>query len=191
MKIIGKNSLLYWLRIPFVIYAIGFISISLWIFSLMFYYIFTGTTNSFISKSHWRTPNNNSQINSEIIQFQYPFTKMVLATENTTEGITLAFVGLLSICFILFFVMRIVTKLSKDEIFTKDIIGDLKFLGFGLMIFGVITLIIDFTDGFKGNVTRFDLTPPFFYIIIGLILIFLKEIFAKGYKIQEENDLTI
>mgnify|MGYP000355485655 CR=1 FL=1 len=70
-------------------------------------------------------------------------------------------------------------------------IKNLKFLGYGLIVFGISTLLIDITDGFSHHYKSYDLTPPFFYVLSGLILIFIKEIFVKARKIQEENDLTI
>lgn len=185
MKIIGKNSLLYWLRIPFAVYTVGFIMSCVWIIGLIALYFISGNLNSFTSQSTW------ANSNTEIVQFKYPFTKMVMATENTSEGILLAAVGLLSFSFILFFAMKIFNQLSKEEIFTKSIIKDFKLLGFGMIAFGFVTMILDVTDGFNFNKKSFDLTPPFFYILVGFILIFLKEIFVKGQRIQEENDLTI
>lgn len=187
MKIIGKNSLLYWLKYPFGIYTLGFTLVSIWIFSLMAIYSITNKTNQFTSISHWQSENNNHQKNLEIIQFHYPFSKMVLATENSTEGILLAFMGLLSVCFILVIVLKIINELSKDNFFTDKAVQNFKILGFGLLFFGIIHLLIDLVN----SPHNFDLTPPFFFVITGLIFIFLKEIFARGKKMQEENELTI
>ena len=187
MKLLGKNSLLYWLKYPFGIYAVGFTLMSIWILGLISVYAFTNSTNQFTSIDHWKTENHNQQTNSEIVQFHYPFTKMVLATENSVEGISLAFLGLASLSFILIIVFKILNELSKDNFFTENAVKNFKILGFGLIAFGTIHLAIDlFTSS-----QRFDLTPPLIFIITGLIFIFLKEIFAKGKKIQEENDLTI
>lgn len=191
MKIIGTNSLLYWLRIPFAIYVIGFIMSSLWMTGLIGFYIFSGSENRFIWKSNWEVPNNNETIASEIIQFKYPFSKMCLATENSTEGILLALTGIISFSYILFYALRITLKLSKDNFFTADIVKDLKFAGFGLITFGIAILLIDVTNGFSKYYNSYDLTPPFFYLLFGMILIFIKEIFQKAKNSQEENELTI
>ncbi|KQT15311.1 hypothetical protein ASG31_15400 [Chryseobacterium sp. Leaf404] len=187
MKLLGKNSLLYWLKYPFGIYTLGFTLISIWILGLMSVYAFTSSTNQFISLDNWKTENNIQQISSEIVQFHYPFTKMVLVTENSLEGVSLAFLGLASLCFILIIIFKILNELSKDNFFTENALNSFKILGFGLIVFGSIHLAIDLLTSSQ----RFDLTPPFLFIITGLIFIFLKEIFAKGRKIQEENDLTI
>ncbi len=187
MKLLGKNSLLYWLKYPFGIYAVGFTLISIWILILMGVYLATDTTNQFVSIDHWESENNNGQKSSEIVQFHYPFSKMVLATENSTEGILLAFLGLFSLSFILIIVLKIIIELSQDNFFTHKAVQNFKTLGFGLLFFGIIHLIIDLLT----SSNSFDLTPPSLFIITGLIFIFLKEIFAKGKEIQEENNLTI
>lgn len=187
MKLLGKNSLLYWLKYPFGIYAIGFTLISIWILILMGIYSITDKTNQFISIDEWKSENYNGQKSSEMIQFHYPFSKMVLATENSTEGILLAFMGLFSVCFILIIVLKIIIELSQDNFFTHKAVQNFKILGFGLLSFGIIHLIIDLLT----SSYNFDLTPPFLFIITGFIFIFLKEIFVKGRKMQEENDLTI
>ena len=187
MKLLGKNSLLYWIKYPFGIYTIGFTLMSIWILILMSIYAITNTTNQFTTIDNWKSENNNQQTSSEIIQFQYPFSKMVLATENSVEGISLAFLGLVSLCFILIIVLKIIIELSKDDFFTNKAVENFKILGFGLIFFGIVHLTIDLLTSSQ----RFDLTPPFFFIITGFIFIFLKEIFSKGKKMQEENDLTI
>ncbi len=187
MKLLGKNSLLYWLRYPFGIYTLGFTLMSAWILVLMAVYSVTDKTNRFISVGHLKIENHSHQKNSETVQFHYPFSKMVLETENSAEGILLAFMGLLSICFILIIVSKIIIELSQDNFFTDKAVQNFKILGFGLLIFGVIHLTIDLLT----SSYIFDLTPPFLFIITGFIFIFLKEIFAKGKKMQEENDLTI
>lgn len=186
MKIIGRNSLIYWLRIPFAIYTIGFSVITIWILSLIILYSFSSKTNRFISFSNWQESYNKTE-KHEIIQFHYPFTKMVLATEKSAEGMMLAFLGLFSICFILITILKLISELSKDDFFTGIAVRYLKILGIGLIIFGIIHIAVDFSTSSKSV----DLTLPFIFIISGLLFIFLKEIFAKGRKIQEENDLTI
>jgi hypothetical protein len=187
MKLLGKNSLLYWLRYPFGIYTFGFTLMSIWILALMAIYSVSAKTNQFISTGHWKIKNNNHQKSSETIQFHYPFSKMVLETENSTEGILLAFMGLLSVCFILIIVSKIIIELSQDNFFTDKAVQNFKILGFGLLAFGIIHLTIDLLT----SSYNFDLMPPFLFIITGFIFIFLKEIFAKGKEMQEENDLTI
>ena len=186
MRLLGKNSLVYWLKYPFAIYTFGFTLMSIWILILMGTFSVTAKTNRFVSIDNWQG-NNNYQTKTEIVQFHYPFSKMVLATENSTEGILLAFIGLASISFILIIVLKIIIELSRDNFFTEKAVENFKTLGYGLLSFGVIHLAIDLFIESK----KFDLTPPFFLIVTGLIFIFLKEIFSKGKKMQEENDLTI
>ncbi|PUB33489.1 Protein of unknown function (DUF2975) [Elizabethkingia sp. YR214] len=181
MKIIGKNSILYWLRIPFLIYSAGFILMSIWIFILIGTYSITDKTNQFISKSYLE----NSDIES--VKFHYPLLKMTLSTEDSFEGIGIAFLGLLSICFILYMAIQIVNQLSKDNIFVGNAVKYLKILGYGTLVFGVLQLVFDITVTPK----KYDFTSPFFLTLTGTVLLLIKEIFVKGKSIQEENDLTI
>ncbi len=183
MKIIGKRSLVYWLRFPFLIYVIGFTLSGLWIVSLMIYFLLTGKFGSVINNHRY---NFDGQIQN-VVQFKYPFSKMVLATENSTQGLLFALVGIISVIFILIYAYKIVNQLSKEIIFSKTIVGDFKILSFGIIFFGIIILLIDLT--IESN--KFDFTPPFFYILIGFLLLFIKEIFEEGKDLQEQNDLTI
>lgn len=180
MKIIGKNSIIYWLRIPFSIYIILFLTSSLWMFVLMGIYVISGP-NQFISEATW----NNSDV--KIVQFHYPYSKMVLATENSVEGLGIAFLGLASICFVLFASLKLVYQFSRDNIFTGSALKYLSILGFGMIIFGILQLSFDLVV--KPN--SFDLTPPFFLVLIGIVILIIKEIFAKGKILQDENELTI
>lgn len=183
MKIIGKNSLVYWLKFPFLIYVIGFSLSSLWIVGLVFYFLLTRNFNSVITNYKFDIENHEK----DVVQFKYPFSEMVVATENSTEGLLLAMIGLISIIFILIYAYKIVNQLSKEIIFTKTIVENFKILSFGLIFFGVIILLVDIM--IERN--KFDLTPSFFYILIGLLLLFVKEIFLKGETLQEQTDLTI
>lgn len=181
MKIIGKNSLIYWLRIPISIYVFGFLIVSAWIISLMAYYSITQETNQFISIQKW------GENNKEYLQFHYPFTKMVLATSNTLEGIGVSFLGLVTICFILFYSLKIIFEISKEKIFSSTIIKYFNYLGFGLIILGGVMLLFDLIT----SINKIDLTPSILFLIIGLVLLLIKSIIIEGKNIQDENDLTI
>ena len=179
MKIIGKNSLLYWAKYPFLIYTVLFVFSSVWICSLIVYYLATGTLNSLINKGTANSAN--------IIQFRYPLSEMVLATKNSTEGILLAFFGIVSICFVMIYAYRIIKQLASDAIFTNTIVSDFRIMGTGLIIFGIITPLIDLT--IERN--TFNYTPSLLYVVTGFILLFVKEIFAQGKTLQDQTDLTI
>jgi len=183
MKIIGKRSFAYWARYPFLIYAVTFILSSLWVGSLMLYYLLTRDVNSHISEA---TVTYNNATHA-LVQFHYPFSGMVLAARNSTEGIVLALLGICSVSFILVYAFRIVNKLSTDRIFTRSVIADFKILSYGLIIFGLVILVTDIL--LEKN--QSDFIPSLFYILIGLILSFIKEIFVHGKQLQEQTDLTI
>lgn len=185
MKITGNKSLLWWIRYPFGIYTAGFGAASLWILGLLALYFFTGETNRFISSGAMENPaDRNIQ---HAVQFHYPFGSMVLNTENSTKGILLAFLGVVSINFILIAVFRIILELSRDNFFTGKAVRNCKILGFGLLSFGIIHTLINLLI----SPQQPDLAGPFIFIVTGFIFILLKEIFLKGKNMQDESDLVI
>ena len=123
MKLIGKNSVLYWLRIPFAIYVAGFILSSLWIILLATYYLFTNNTNSYISKNliekYKFDEGQKNELVVELINFKYPFSSMVVQTDNSTLSIIMTIIGLISVSFILWGVLNFINNLVKKNIFTK------------------------------------------------------------------------
>lgn len=185
MKIIGKRSLLWWARYPFGIYTIGFSITSIWILGLMLIYFFTHQTNRFISPASGQNEGNG--LSSGNIRFHYPFTQMTLNTENSPEGLILAFLGLLSISFILIVALKIIIELSQDNFFTAKAVRNFKILGFGLVSLGIIHLLIDLVV----SPQQYNPAQPLVFIVTGFILILMKEIFVKGKAIQDENDLVI
>lgn len=191
MKLIGKNSLLYWLRIPFAIYTLGFILSSVWIVSLALYHIITGEKNQYITNSIVEKfkydDEDNFEKSVELINFKYPFSQMVMQTENNTLSIIMAIVGILSVCFILSGILYFVHNLSKETIFNKKTVHSLNILGLGLILLGLIHIIVEYID--KSH--HYGVETPLLAILVGFIILLIKEIFVKGQRIQEENDLTI
>lgn len=185
MKIIGKRSLLWWARYPFGIYSIGFNMASVWALGLMLIYFFTHQTNRFISLSSGQ--GEGDSLSSGIIRFHYPFTQTTVNTENSPEGLFLAFLGILSINFILITTLKIITELSRDNFFTARAVQNFKSLGFGLLSLGIIHILIDLLI----SPQQFNPAQPSVFIIAGFILILMKEIFTKGKALQDENDLVI
>ena len=185
MKITGNKSLLWWIRYPLGIYIAGFGAASLWILGLLVFYFFTGETNRFISSG---AAENAAHGNiHHTVQFQYPFSSMVLNTEDSAKGILLAFLGVVSINFILITVFRIILELSRDHFFTGKAVRNFKILGFGLLSFGITHTLINLLI----SPQQPDLAEPFIFIITGFIFILLKEIFLKGKNMQDESDLVI
>lgn len=179
MKIFEKNSILYWIKYPFLIYTVGFVVSSVWVCSLIVFHLITGNFNSLITKTGINGYN--------LIQFKYLFSQMVLATENSTEGILLTFLGIGSVSFVLIYAYRIILQLAGDHVFSAKVVSDFKILSIGLIAFGIIMLLIDLII----ERSTFDFTPPLFYMVIGLVLLFVKEIFARGQVLQDQTDLTI
>ena len=191
MKLVGKNSVLYWLRIPFAIYVAGFILSSLWIILLATYYLFTNNTNSYISKNliekYKFDEGQKNELVVELINFKYPFSSMVVQTDNSTLSIIMTIIGLISVSFILWGVLNFINNLVKKNIFTKNTVKTLTVLGLGLIILGIVHIIIEYID----KTHHYGIGTPLLSILIGIIILFIREIFSEGKNIQEENDLTI
>lgn len=191
MKIIGRKSLLYWLRFPFAIYVVGFILSSVWIISLCIYYLFTKDLNKYITIENVNGIKydyyKKVPIIVEKINFHYPFSGMAVQTDNSILNIIMAVIGLLSVIFILLSILYFIINITQEIIFTSKTINSLNILGYGLIFLGIVHIIIEYLD----KTHHYGIGTPFLGIIIGIIILMIKEVFVKGKKIQEENDLTI
>ncbi len=191
MKIIGKNSLLYWLRIPFLIYFIGFTLSSIWIIGLCIYYLITKNLTKYISIEKVEEFKydyfKKMPTIIEKINFHYPFSQMVVQTDNNTLNILMSVLGLLSVCFILYSILNFITSVTQELIFTPRTVKSLNVFGYGLIIIGLLHILVEYLD--KNH--HYGIGTPFLAIIIGLVILMIKEVFLRGKKIQEENDLTI
>ncbi len=123
----------------------------------------------------------------ELINFKYPFSSMVVQTDNSTLSIIMTIIGLISVSFILWGVLNFINNLVKKNIFTKNTVKTLTVLGLGLIILGIVHIIIEYID----KTHHYGIGTPLLSILIGIIILFIREIFSEGKNIQEENDLTI
>ncbi|HAY3538729.1 hypothetical protein CMU09_03125 [Elizabethkingia anophelis] len=90
----------------------------------------------------------------------------------------------------LFYGYKISKALSKEDIFSKEIIRFLKTLYISIFVFVplyIINWVIISKIPFSGSL----FFSSFTYIFIAIIAAFTTEFFKKGYKLQSENDLTI
>ncbi|WP_057937480.1 DUF2975 domain-containing protein [Algoriphagus resistens] len=179
MRIIGKNSILYWSKYPFLVCTIGFMASSAWICGLIVLQLITGKFHSLV------TVENINEY--KIIQFKYPFSQMVFTAENSTEGILLAFWGLISVSFVLLYSLRIIRQFANDHIFSSKVVTDFKTLSMGFIIFASVILFIDLTV----ERSNYDFTLPLWYMLAGFVLLFIKEIVDQGKILQDQTDLTI
>ncbi|SFN56999.1 Protein of unknown function [Chryseobacterium oleae] len=185
MKIIGDNSLVSWIKYPFLICAAIFCISSVWIGSLAIIHILAEKQDSmmYISEKLY-TVNDKTY---DILQVQYPFSNMVFTVTDSREAIVLALLNMLTLSFSLIWASKIINEFSADHIFTDKVVRNFKVLSFGLIIFGFITLLVDLIM----ETNQFDITPPSLSIGIGITLLVMKEIFVQGSQLKEQADLTI
>ncbi|MBL1219446.1 DUF2975 domain-containing protein [Chryseobacterium sp. L7] len=183
MKIIGKHSLVSWIKVPLSIFAGIFCISSIWICSLAFSHAFAGISGSNISE---RIDTINEKTYNTL-QVHYPFSNMVLTMNDSKEGVLLALLNIISLSFSLVCASKIINGFSTEHIFSSRVIKDFKILSYGLILLGFITLLIDLAL----DSTHFDFTPPFLSIGIGVTLLIIKEICVQGNDLKEQTDLTI
>lgn len=183
MKIIGKQSLVSWIKVPFTIFAGIFCISSVWICSLAFSHAFAGVNSSNISEKIYTI----NQKTYSTLQVHYPFSNVILTMNDSKEGVLLALLNIITLSFSLVCASKIIHGFSTDNVFNSAVIKNFKILSYGLIIIGFITLCVDLI--LDNN--HFDVTPPSLSIGIGITLLIIKEIFAQGNDLKEQTDLTI
>ena len=101
---------------------------------------------------------------------------------------------------IIMFLYKLFARLKKaiklEQIFYMPLIKALRILGLLLIVENILELMLIWTngrcavellalEGFKVD------TIPSFDLILGISLLFIAQVFKIGYKIQEEQKLTI
>lgn len=127
------------------------------------------------------------------------------------------FLSIVALCLIIYVVFlavdfrQVVFNFSKDKVFTEENSKQLRKIGKGLVVYGVIMLVlnivlgitlIDFPDvphessaynaGAKfGSVIRRTIKNSISIFVVALFVQFISFIVVKGNVLQEENNLTI
>lgn len=180
MKITGKNSLLYWCKYPLLIYVVLFILGSLWTCGLMIFYLISGNLNSFISVI-------DAGVSSRLLRFKIPLLDAVIQTSDSVQNLFVTILGILIVCLVLLFVYRLLIQFTGDRIFTSKVVRDIKILGIGIIAYGIAMVLQMIFSG----VHQMNITSPLIYILVGIVLLFIKEIIGKGKILQDQTDLTI
>lgn len=99
---------------------------------------------------------------------------------------------LLYICAI-YFLKESLEDLSNENYFSEKVIKSFNTSGILILIFGVCSTVFNFlVDLILMNELKFSLDNSFLLCtLIGLFLMFLSEVFEKGRKTKQENNLTI
>ncbi|KFC36703.1 DUF2975 domain-containing protein [Elizabethkingia anophelis] len=198
MKIIGKNSLAKYLSYAFLVLFLFIAFHGIYEFiGFVITYINLKTNNNFLSETFYvgysidwgeKIITNPDHL---FFRFKYPFSDQQMLTGNYTLGTFFnhAIVGIFWSIF-LFYGYKISKALSKEDIFSKEIIRFLKTLYISIFVFVplyIINWVIISKIPFSGSL----FFSSFTYIFIAIIAAFNTEFFKKGYKLQSENDLTI
>lgn len=106
--------------------------------------------------------------------------------------ISSAVIYLLYICAI-YFLKESLEDLSNENYFSEKVIKNFNTSGILILISGVCSTVFNFlVDLIFINELKFSLDNSFLLCtLIGLFLMFLSEVFEKGRKTKQENDLTI
>ncbi|MDV3756325.1 DUF2975 domain-containing protein [Elizabethkingia anophelis] len=198
MKIIGKNSLAKYLSYAFLVLFLFIAFHVIYEFiGFVITYINLKTNNNFLSETFYvgysidwgeKIITNPDHL---FFRFKYPFSDQQMLTGNYTLGTFFnhAIVGIFWSIF-LFYGYKISKALSKEDIFSKEIIRFLKTLYISIFVFVplyIINWVIISKIPFSGSL----FFSSFTHIFIAIIAAFTTEFFKKGYKLQSENDLTI
>lgn len=193
MILIGKNSLsvvLYKLLIVAFIIQICYFIFLLSGFAISFYNLETG--NHFLG-DNFTTGNFDDvkKIDSNATSFKF---KMPFAESFTKGDFTIK--SLVSIIFFLgfynlftFYIFKIFKALSKENIFTEEIINSLKQFAWINLIF--VSLYFGVLGFIYGNLYNIDFVFILPHFSMGILIFFIVEFFKKGKELQIENDLTI
>lgn len=111
--------------------------------------------------------------------------------------IPLAFIFLALICAVLFQLYKLTTAVAKSKIFEWANVKRLKYIGYGFILLflldaaGSIALFSIVNGSVHLPNYRLDMEWDAIYLILGLFSLLIAEIFARGLRLQEEQDLTI
>ncbi len=198
MKIIGKNSvstlISYFFAFIFtVVLLFGIYEIIGW--SISYYNLKTGSSvlkNLFItgtdvgwSKNQWISKMDSLQK----FKFYFPFTEVNFRTGvfslSTFIGNTFGNLFMIIFTYLSF---RIFREFSKQNFFNQNTIQLLKSFSWVCISFFVISILLDV---FLVNHFGAYSYSGFWFLMLGILLLFVVEFFKKGYELQSENDLTI
>lgn len=121
-----------------------------------------------------------------------------------------AYVGIISLMFIFYFLKRIFKSLNEDLKFNSFLFKNVKYLGVVLIVKTVFTIVISFvfasyysyikTETLVANENfnagfQFSINPriefDFSLFLIGISLLVLASLLKAGTNLQQENELTI
>lgn len=199
MKLIGKNSLSKYLSYFFFLLFVLFTIIGLYEifgFSVIYYNKKTGhhflTETFYISQDVGWSQNYFTEKFKDVMKFRinFPFSETQLYTgiynSHSVFNILSTFFYLSFFTFSLF---KILKELTKEVIFSKEVIIWLKRLAYLNLLYIPLHLFKNLI--FKDFAFGDAIYTSFYMLLIGCSILFVIAFFKKGYELQSENDLTI
>ena len=133
---------------------------------------------------------NNFDLSAGRYKMDIPFTETFIHGDYQFNVIlTISIIFFFSVCFF-FIISNIFKALKEESIFNKKAIFNLQmFTVLNLIIGPILYVLIHFPIM---NKTDFrDIHNLILHLIFGLVAFFVATIFKNGYRLQNENDLTI
>jgi hypothetical protein len=199
MKLIGKNSVSKYLSYFFYFLFITFTLIGLYEifgFSVILYNEKTGShffsQTFYISQDVGWSNNFYTEKLKNLMKFRIniPFTETQLYTGiyNSHSAFNI-FSTFFYLSFFTFCLYKILKELTKEIIFSKEVILWLKRLAYLNLLYIPLHLFKNLI--FKDFAFGDAIYTSFYMLIIGCSILFVIAFFKKGYELQSENDLTI
>lgn len=198
MKLIGKNSaskyISYFFAFLFLVFFLaGIYELMGWFVS---YYnhqtnnnilskVFTTGTDVGWSKNQW----TKKMDDLEKYKFYIPFTDNNFRTGifSVSTFIGNSFGNIFLMVFT-YFSYRIFKEFSKENFFNEKTIYFLNVFAWFCIIFLIVNTIINL---FIVKYFGISLMYGFWHFILGIMILFVKEFFKRGYELKSENDFTI
>lgn len=199
MKLIGNNSVSFYLSYMFLAISVVFIFHFLYqgIGHLLLYYKHESGSNLFsdtfvLAKDVGWTKNKYTERMNDLLKFKinYPFTNIQLVTGiyGDTNQIVSNLFGYLFGGAFFYISYKSFKEMGTDKVFNSNAIKWLKIFAYLNLAYAIIALCQMFI--FYG-VDGFALISIFTFTFLGIIVLFIVQFFKKGYELQSENDLTI
>ncbi len=128
-------------------------------------------------------------IDTNYFQLSIPFTNSIIKGAYHISNF-IAIVSFFLFYTVFFYLLSLIFKTFKAErLFTNRAIIHLKWFTLLNLIFPIFHIIID--SIYNSHLSTDDLIATLLHIGLGVFASFIATIFKLGYRLQEENDLTI
>ena len=103
-----------------------------------------------------------------------------------------------SFFFAIYHIKELVSSFMKNNLFTNDTSGHMKFIGYGFILFSVaesfaesLHATINHTGDTWWSANFMGFNSGWFQFTLGLLFIFLDKVLRDAKELKQENDLTI